>query len=242
MMMALRQSPTEQFLFQALDGSRPPRRLSRGAMIAIGASIAAHLGLVAYLATQHFALPAQPSEDANATHFVAVKLAPSIPAPLPSPTHQHIRAVTDVTPAPTTTPPAHQTLTNQATLQGVQLNTGPAGDDVTLNPPADQGAARIIVDPRWLSQPSAAELSRFYPERDIDLGLTGRASLMCGVVANGRLDACRVVAETPARAQFGAAALKLVPYFKMSPRTVDGQPVDGGVVKFDIIFNLADDG
>jgi len=63
---------------------------------------------------------------------------------------------------------------------------------------------------------------------------------MCGVVASGRLDGCRVVAETPARAQFGAAALKLAPYFRMSPQTVDGQPTDGGAVKFDIVFNLAD--
>jgi protein TonB len=238
MMMALRQSPTEQFLFQALDGSKPPRRLSRGAVIAIGASIAAHLGLVAYLVTQQFSFPAPSTAEDSVTRMITITLTPPKPVTPPTPTHRHSNAIDHAAMTPTTLVPTHQTVTAQTPLNGIQLSTGPIGPDVTLGP----SPARIIVDPTWLSQPNAAELSRFYPERDIDLGLTGRASLMCGVVASGRLTDCRVVGETPVRAQFGAAALKLAPYFKMTPRTVDGRPVDGGVVKFDITFNLTDGG
>jgi protein TonB len=39
-------------------------------------------------------------------------------------------------------------------------------------------------------------------------------------------------------AGFGAAAIKLSAYFKMSPRTEDGQAVDGGAVQIPIRFSL----
>lgn len=237
-MMALRQSPTEQVLFQALDGSKPPRHLSPGAMIAIGASLAAHLALVGYLATQHFSFQAPVVPEAPPMVMRTVVLSHPKPAP-PAPVHRRTTAVRDVQPAQPILPVLQQSVTRLAPLQG-ELNAGPNIADVTPELSRGDSPPRVIVDPTWLSRPSSAELSRFYPERDIDLGLTGRASLTCGVVASGRLSDCRVVAETPARAQFGLAALKLVPYFKMSPRTVDGRPVDGGVVTFDIVFNLAD--
>jgi protein TonB len=101
--------------------------------------------------------------------------------------------------------------------------------------------ARLIVDPKWLSRPTADEMSRYYPERDIDLGLTGQATLFCSVVASGKLADCRVIEETPAGAKFGEAALKLAGFFRMSPRTVDGKPVDGGLTRISIAFKLTGD-
>jgi periplasmic protein TonB len=237
MMMALRNSPSEYALINALEGWRAPRRLSRGVVVAIGASICFHVGLFTYLYVQKItATTAEPVADQIIT-LGRVRLPPPTP---PTPTriqrtHEIVTHPTVVNPtkAPPTdliVPATHPTLVTQ---NQVPMFTP---DETPLTPPA-----RLIVDPKWLSRPSAEEMSRYYPERAIDLDLTGQATLFCSVVASGKLADCRVVSETPAGAKFGDAALKLASFFRMSPRTVDGKPVDGGLTRISIAFKLTGD-
>ena len=57
--------------------------------------------------------------------------------------------------------------------------------------------------------------------------------------AAGAIKLCSVVKKTPTGAGFGAAALKLSRYFRMSPKLEDGTPVDGGVVLVPVKFAVS---
>jgi beta-lactamase regulating signal transducer with metallopeptidase domain len=95
-----------------------------------------------------------------------------------------------------------------------------------------------FVKPDWLSRPTGADLVRFYPAKALAQELTGIAVMRCRVQRTGALSACAVIREAPRGAGFGDATLQMAPLFKMKPIGLNARPVDGGIIKIPVKFQL----
>ncbi|WP_430419406.1 TonB family protein [Phenylobacterium sp.] len=227
--MVIRQALPFDF---APRGRRTPGKTT----LIVTVSLGVHAAVAAYLAMMQFAPPEAPEVIDSPPMTVDVWTPPRPPPspeearPVTKPVQLHAptptSAPTDVAPLPVDPKPAPE---------------APIGPLASLTPgliaqpsPPDP----IIRNPTWLKRPGAREFERFYPDREMRMETEGRAVLNCMVTASGSVTGCKVASLTPANSGFGDAALKLSRYFVMSPRTVDGQAVEGGQVSIPITFNL----
>ncbi len=234
-------------LVSPIDFAERRKPLPRWMWIAIGASALFHIGVGVALYNQRFVL-AEPEVVPPVRGLEIEMIRPPIPPKLdPSP----------VPPAPN--PPLHRTPAPPAdvpTLVAVipDIPTTAPGPALILTVPVPPetpvGVATeptpvrgppVITRPDWVSRPSADQLMRAYPNRALGNGVTGSASLRCIVRVDGRLSDCAVASETPGNQGFGRAAVSLSRYFRMSPQTVDGQPVDGASVTVALRFTIPED-
>lgn len=243
-MMAIRREPNEGGLASLYDRPDPGIRLSPQTLIAVTAVAALYAGLGVLVINQKIEiLPAtfttpksiiieqwkpqdqtivRPEKVEKVPNTIRNPLAPPIPFPV-----EPIPATPVVDPVVTDTP--------LSAIPDAPVTTPTVGP----LPPSPPGPA-IIRNPNWVSKPSAAQLGRLYPERAARLGMKGAATLLCGVSATGSMVGCSVIDEMPRGWRFGEAALDSSRFFKMSPRTVDGQAVEGAKVRIPIVFNLTE--
>jgi hypothetical protein len=85
-----------------------------------------------------------------------------------------------------------------------------------------------VVHPRWIETPTAWDVQHAFRAFDRGSGAIDRAVIYCRVDEKGRLVGCEVVGETTPG--FGAAALGLVPRFRMWASDAGRLPVAGRLI------------
>lgn len=85
--------------------------------------------------------------------------------------------------------------------------------------------------PRIIRGPTQGELRAIHPPEAFRRRMGGRATLACRVRLDTRLEACRIIDESPPGLGFGQAALAASAYFRFRPPTEGGAPVGGREVR-----------
>lgn len=214
---------------------------------AIGVSVAVHAAGAAFLYYQRYEMPLAPEAPPEDVRIITMEplprepepetLTPEPPAP-PIPQHRPDTIVASEV-APTVIPVPEEVTGSPDAGSVINLDAtvtpDMGGTAVEPTPPAPPA---VIRNPQWVRQPSAAQMERAYPRGAAADGLSGRAVLSCTVQASGEVASCAVTSETPQGEGFGRAALSLSRHFRLSPRTVDGQAVEGARVTIPLNFNI----
>ncbi|MBK8544229.1 MAG: energy transducer TonB [Caulobacteraceae bacterium] len=99
-----------------------------------------------------------------------------------------------------------------------------------VDPPPAPPTPDVLQNVVWLEQADARDFARNYPDLAAQGDVSGRATIDCQVVADGRLD-CVVTNEEPVGYGFGDATLAISRQFRVAPTTSDGRPTEGGRIR-----------
>lgn len=146
---------------------------------------------------------------------------PEQPRELPSPPVQAPEAapVVGVAPNPSPAPGFGQGGQGGGVGSGVGSGSGPGS-----------GSA----GPRLITGPTIGQIRANHPPGARTQ--YGRVELSCVIRLDDRLEACRVLNESPAGLGFGEAGLRIAGYFRFQAPTEDGRPVSGQRVTVGVDF------
>lgn len=109
---------------------------------------------------------------------------------------------------------------------------GDAASAQTLHAiPSDPKATLV-----WRTKPNGNDIAAIYPQKAQREEKAGWAIVECQTQVSGDLKNCRILGEAPADYGFGAAAMKLMPKFKLDPKKNDPAELEGGVVAIPIVL------
>lgn len=221
--------------------------LSRTSWMVIGVVALAHIGVGVALYNQRFELQLAPTPETRPTVITLENLPRLKPVepPKPQPNPAAPNPVVNKTPLPTqptdtiTVPATDPKPTTGTTLTFNQPIVDPVPDQPPALQPQPEPPA-VISRPNWIRQPTGEQLARAFPDRALQRGVAGSASLNCLVESSGRVTDCRITGETPGGYGFGRAAQSVSRYFQISPQTVNGA-AQGSRVAINMRFNLPQD-
>jgi hypothetical protein len=101
---------------------------------------------------------------------------------------------------------------------------------------APVGGASVTVPMKWvlsddppaiapnglIRAPTQAQFATAYPKQAWDANQDGKVTLKCAALPSGYMTDCGIGEESPAGAGFGAAAMKLSPFFQMGSASIKG--------------------
>lgn len=223
------------------QGQAAPWWRSREKAAAVALVGLAHVALFAMAARQ---LVDRPAPVATPDPIAIQLERPPLPPIERTPDTAPSRPTVSVRSSPSPTRVADPVLTPLTVDAGAKLDipnlatagSGPANGTGTGVAAASDPVVRAPTMPR---APSADEMARFYPERAQRTGVQGQALIECVVTIGGRAEACRVLSKSPGGYGFGDATVKLAERFRLTPKTVDGKPVAGGVIRVPLRWTLA---
>lgn len=208
----------------------------------IGAVVAAGLVGGGYYAWKTYAPAAsEQSETAFNDHYAEE---PARAGPLEDEQGTTTEAAsTDEATVQSETPTPARRATNAARTQPTQTAEVVPEETIGITPinattTADESDVVITAHrPIWTHRPTARRLSALYPERALERGREGEASLHC-IVQDGGALGCETVSATPGG--FSNAAQRVARTYRHSTQLSDGSSAIGSPVNLRVIFRIDD--